>query len=326
MRWIILLLVGTALAGSLHAATPDSLAGNTRLARLIAYEDSLLVLGDSMVRAQRYEDREAACIAFIPYLVQALKTEESFDYPFDRVQSLSIVEAPDGQFRLFTFQMRLWDYTYRYFGAIQYADKSLRLTPLIDGSLFMPDSILANGIFDADNWYGAIYYDIAQRKIKGTTYYFLCGFDGWDMFSSRKLVEVLHFEDEKPVFGAPRIEQPVTTLTDEEFERGKRPVVKIEAGMAINRFILEYKKEAATSLRYDPDLDMIVYDHLIPENPLSAGIRSTYIPDGSYEGFAWDKGMWRYVEKVFFQTQQAPPLFTPKAESSDPGNYERNRP
>ncbi len=60
MRWIILFLVGTALAGSLHAATPDSLAGDSRLARLIAYEDSLLVLGDSMVRAQRYRLRVVA--------------------------------------------------------------------------------------------------------------------------------------------------------------------------------------------------------------------------------------------------------------------------
>jgi hypothetical protein len=325
-RILLMAVLALAAAAPLRALPADTLPGDPRLARLAAYEDTLATLGDSLVRARRYEDREAACLAFIPRLVQALKTEGSFDYPFDRVPNLSIVAPEDGRFRLFTFQMMLWDRTYRYFGAIQHEGKALRLTPLIDGSLFITDSMARSATLGADDWYGAIYYDVATRRHKGTTYYFLCGFDGWDLFSSRKLIEVLHFDDEgQPVFGAPMIEEPVPSLTDEEFERGREPVRSEEPGRLLHRWWIEYKKDAGASLRYDPELELFLFDHLIPENPLSAGIRSTYVPDGSYEGFGWEKGVWRYVEKVFRQTQAAPPVYEPRYESPDPGNYERRR-
>lgn len=286
-------------------AGADSLQLSPELTRIRAYEDTLVTLGDSLVRGSTYEVREAACVAFIPTLVKALKTPRSFDYPFERVHTLSIVEAPDGQFRIFTFQMMLWDYTYRYFGAIQYRDSELRLTPLLDASLFMPDSLLPTATLHPEEWYGALYYGITSRKHKGKTYYFLFGFDGWDLFSSRKMVEVLTFKEDRPEFGAPVF-----------------PAISGD-GTLQHRFILEYKKEASASLNYDEELEQIIFDHLVPENPLSEGIRSTYIPDGTYEGFIWDKHQWVYVDKVFHQMQEFAPDYTPKTDpAQDPFNYE----
>ena len=288
------------------SAAPDSLETNPNVLRLIAYEDTLIALGDSLVSGSSYEQREAACVAFIPSLVKALRTPNSFDFDFDRVHTLSVVNAPDNSFRVFTFQMMLWDYTYRYFGAIQYKDNTLRLTPLVDASLFMPDSVLPTAVLSPEEWYGAIYYGMTSRKLKGKTYYFLFGFDGWDMFSSRKLVEVLRFQDDRPVFGAPLF-----------------PNSSGEPAM-INRFIIEYKKEASASLNYDHELEQIIFDHLIPENPLSEGIKSTYIPDGTYEGFVWEKDNWVYEEKVFNQMQAFPPDYSPQVDpEQDPFNYER---
>jgi hypothetical protein len=272
----------------------------------VLLEDSLVVLGDSLVRGSTYEVREAACVAFIPTLSRALRRPGSYDFPFSRVKTLSVVEAPDRSFRVFTFQMMLWDFTYRYFGAIQFKDAKKRPVALIDGSLFLPDSVLRTAVLDAEAWYGALYYGITAKKHKGTTYYLLFGWDALDLFSSRKLVEVLTFEDGKPVFGAPVLPEPGAS------ER------------RINRFVMEFKREAAVTLNYDPELDLILFDHLVPENPLSEGIRSTYVPDGSYEGFSWDKGQWVYVEKVFHQTQAFPPDYTPARDpSQDPFNYER---
>ena len=66
---------------------------------------------------------------------------------------------------------------------------------------------------------------------------------------------------------------------------------------------MEYKKEANTMLNYDPELDMIVFDHLISETE-EPEKKNTYIPDGSYEGFKWKDGQWVHVDKVFdFQLQ-----------------------
>ncbi len=43
---------------------------------------------------------------------------------------------------------------------------------------------------------------------------------------------------------------------------------------------------------------MIVYDHLISEND-EPNDKTTYIPDGDYEGFKWVNGKWQHVDKVF---------------------------
>ena len=56
-------------------------------------------------------------------------------------------------------------------------------------------------------------------------------------------------------------------------------------------------------MNYDPDLDMIVFDHLISETD-EPEKKNTYIPDGTYEGFKWQNGQWLHVDKIFdFQLQ-----------------------
>ena len=51
---------------------------------------------------------------------------------------------------------------------------------------------------------------------------------------------------------------------------------------------------------YDPEMDMIVFDHLISESN-EPQKKFTLIPDGDYEGFKWQNGKWVHVEKVFDQ-------------------------
>ena len=55
-------------------------------------------------------------------------------------------------------------------------------------------------------------------------------------------------------------------------------------------------------------MKIVLYDHLIsetdePEKPF------TFVPDGDYEGFKWEKGKWVHIDKVFtykLQDGQAP--------------------
>ncbi|HRI21495.1 MAG TPA: hypothetical protein PLA68_11105, partial [Panacibacter sp.] len=74
-------------------------------------------------------------------------------------------------------------------------------------------------------------------------------------------------------------------------------------------FCLEYKKDARARLVYDPEMNIIIFDHLISEvNDL--GKKFTLIPDGDYEGFKWTNGKWVHIDKVFevqkLQDGQAP--------------------
>ena len=62
----------------------------------------------------------------------------------------------------------------------------------------------------------------------------------------------------------------------------------------VDRFYIEYKKEASTTFNYDSSLDMIIYDHLISETD-EPNRKETYVPDGDYEGFTWQNGQWLHV-------------------------------
>ena len=53
-------------------------------------------------------------------------------------------------------------------------------------------------------------------------------------------------------------------------------------------------------MTYDPELGMIIYEHLISETG-EPNKKYTYIPDGDYEGLKWKDGKWVHIQKVFDQ-------------------------
>lgn len=252
-------------------------------AQLLAKEDSLSVFSDSMINGTTAAARFRADSNFVRGLVRALKIKNSFHYPFDSLQTISMLYSPDSAFRIITWQLKKDDYVYLQKGAIQVntQDGSLKLFPLFDASMFTAKPV--DSVRSKDNWIGAIYYRIVKKEHNGKPFYTLLGFDDFSISSNKKWMEVLTFNSKgEPVFGGPVISFKEDTL--------KRPVQ--------SRFVIEYKKEANTVFNYDPSLDMIVFDHLISETDEPAK-NDTYIPDGSYEGFKWKNGQWVHVDKVF---------------------------
>ena len=160
-------------------------------------------------------------------------------------------------------------------------DGSLKLFPLFDYSMFTAKAY--DSIRTPNNWIGAIYYRLIQKEFNGRKYYTLLGFDDFAVSSNKKWMEVLHFDDQgRPVFGGPYI-----SFKQDSIKKATQ-----------SRFVMEYKKEASTVLNYDPELDMIVFDHLVSETE-EPDKKNTYIPDGTYEGFKWSNGQWVHVDKVF---------------------------
>ena len=249
-----------------------------------AKQDSLSRFADNIINAPEADQRFRSDSIFIRMLVRALKAPHSFKYRFDSLQSISKLYAPDSSFRIFTWQVKKDEYTYVQRGAIQMntVDGSLKLFGLHDVSMFTPKPL--DSVRTVNNWIGAIYYKIIEKKAGGRNIYTLLGFDDFTMASNKKWMEVLTF-DEK---GAPQFGGPYFSFKNDSVP-AKKPVL---------RFNIEYKKEAVTGFNYDTTLDMIVYDHLISESeePLR---KETYVPDGDYEGFKWVNGQWLHVPKVF---------------------------
>ena len=246
-------------------------------------EDSLKNAADSMVNGVSPAKRFRSDSILVRTLVRALQVNNSFYYPFDSLQTISRLYAPDSSFRIFTWQLKKDEYMYIQKGAIQMRTPSgqLKLFPLFHASMFTAKPL--DSLRNRNTWIGAIYYKIIQKTYNNKNYYTLLGFDDFSIASNRKWMEVMSFNDQgEPVFGGPVISFKEDTV--------KKPTQQ--------RFNIEYKKEARTSFNYNPELDMIIYDHLISETE-EPEKKDTYIPDGDFEGFKWKDGQWVHVDKVF---------------------------
>jgi len=289
---------------SADAQKSDRTITPENLVRMQQYEDTLQWLGDSVVQSADPVIREVACVKFLKILVQALKVNNSFLYPFDSLHTISIVHDPDETFRIITWQLTFKDMSYRYYGTIQMNEPNLKMFPLIDMSLFIPNP--QDTVLSKNSWYGCIYYNVVKKEYKKQTYYLLFGWDANDMFSNKKMIDVLSFNQ----FGEPVFGSPIFLL-----EKNPEPQTRI---------IIEYKEDAAAVLNYDEKEKMIVVSYMRPENPMSEGIYFTYIPDGTYVGFKFKKGYWRYQNVVFDRTMKTAPDYTPQHEGEDPWMYKPN--
>ncbi len=284
---------------SLLQAQQDSIAPIVRPASIAesdfeaikTIEDTLGVLGFLVVNDSMPDYRFAACQKLIPKLVEALKYPNSFDYKFDRLNSISIQYPPDSTFRIFTWQLYVDVDEYHYYGAIQMNSPDLKLFPLIDRSEKV--EFVETDILSPQKWYGAVYYNLMPFKTPSGTKYLLFGYDGFQFFNKRKVIDVLHFVDNKPVFGAP------VFVRSEESKN--HPPTK-------NRVVKEYYAGTVFSMNYDEVHEVILFDHLEAQ-VTKDGIRS--YPDGTYEAYELKKGQWVHVEKMFHEILEEAPREEP---------------
>jgi hypothetical protein len=250
---------------------------------LVLQQDSLVSYGQQMVASTDAAKRFRSDSFFTRILVRALKTTHSFQFPFDSLTTISRLYAPDSAFRIFTWQVSRDEDLHRRHGAIQMktTDGSLKLFPLIDRTFMINEP--KDTVTNHEWWIGAIYYKILLHEFNKKKYYTLLGYDENSIRSTKKRIEVLHFNDNgQPVFGGPFFSFAQDTIRKKDQ----------------SRFWIEYKKNGNGRLLYDEEMGLIMYDHLISETNEPAK-KFTYVPDGDYEAFKWVNGKWLHVEKVF---------------------------
>ncbi len=257
--------------------------GKSDLKLLQTKQDSLQILAKNLIVDSLTAQRMRNDSLFIRTLVRSLQIKNSFYYPFDSVQGISKLYAPDSAFRIFTWGLDFDDYYSRQRGAIQFKtpDGSLSLVPLRDISEFTdkPNDSIRN----KDNWIGAVYYNIIKTQHNGKNYYTLFGYDDNSVRSNKKWIEVMSLnEKNQPVFG--------NAVFSYEMDSAKR--------RPQNRYSIEYKKGARILVDFIEEEGIILVDHLISETE-EHDKPHTFIPDGDYEGFKWTNGKWVHIDKVF---------------------------
>lgn len=274
------LTLAVLLLSSLQASSQTISRADKKILQI--KEDSLQQIARFMILDSLEVGRLLAYKDFVPTFIRALQVKNSFYYPFDSVMGISKLYAPDSSFRIFTWYIEIDDYKGWQRGFIQMRtpDGSLKGFRLHDDPEWSRDAYF-KPVRDT-NWIGAVYYNIIQTQHKGKNYYTLFGIDREGLRSQKKWIDVLSFDDKKnPVFGG-------------GFSFKEDSVAKPTQ----TRFSIEYKKDARTYVNYEPELKLILFDHLISETE-EPEFPWTFVPDGDYEGFKWQNGQWVHVDKVF---------------------------
>ncbi len=264
-----LLVIGGLLCGSLFAqgVHPDHTA-------IIANIKALTDATRDTQRDSISEDIRAG-------LRSVLETDDALTADLSDIP-MSRVEAPDGKFRLLTWNVAHEDGSNRFEGFLLVRDKNRHvLYELRDMTekIAMPLSKKLN----AENWYGALYYTVIPPLEKRGKYYTLLGWKGFSKVETRKVIEVLSFNGPVPVFGAP------------VFDEGK---------LKSSRKVFGYSFQSSMSLKWDEANKAIVLDHLSPMKPEFAGQAAFMGPDLSFDAYVWYKGHWSYLHDVDARNMQ----------------------
>ncbi|HPZ04022.1 MAG TPA: hypothetical protein PLH70_07690 [Bacteroidales bacterium] len=268
------------------------------------WEDTLSTLRSKVMSSPGEELRMALNEEFMTLFEEFLWLDGSFQHQWSADSLFSVVDSPDKLLRIYTWYIIKDDFTYENFGFLQFYNagrKKYVIYPLYDrkNTLSYPEYEIG----DLNQWYGAVYYQIIPLVHKKKTYYTLLGWNGNDLFTNEKVIEVLQFDPDSQspvIFGAKIFKD----------YRSK-----------VSRLIFKYSKEASLSLKYethtyevstgkrDPktknmiyevkSAPMIIFEELIPMEDNMPVLNAFLVPESSLnQGFIESKGEWRYITRV----------------------------
>ncbi len=246
-------------------------------------EDSLAGVFRELAGNPSEMEKQQINSRLVSLFLQTLGSDSSFYYPFPELDHLGILYSPDSLFRICQWNLPHRDGTQTYTGFIQDKPGTAggQVHVLTDGSASQEDP--ANIILPAESWFGCLYHEIIPARYDSLTYYMLLGTDFNNLFTAKKIIDVLWFDSA----GNPRFGLPLIMYGDS----------------LRCRLVFEYNARAKMSLRYHPERKMIIFDHLSPPDPSYAGQYQFYGPDFSYDALEYREGLWYLREDVDVRNQ-----------------------
>jgi len=236
-------------------------------------EIELKLLIDSILSCEALEEKQLLNDQFCVLLKEVLEHENSFIYPFSELNNIAKTTSSDENVRVFSWAFPKNNGTYAYFAAVQFYlknDKKFVLTFLEDKSEEIQNP--ENAALNARKWFGAVYYQVLYNKDGNDKYYTLLGWNGSDKFSEKRVIEAMTFNNNgQPVFNS---------------------AIFVKDRRKVKRIILEHSEQSQMNLRYNENLNMIVFDHLMPTQPTFEGNYKFYVPDASFDGLLFEDGAW----------------------------------
>lgn len=200
-----------------------------------------------------------------------LGSDEAPERQGSKPDFLAAVTSSDGRLMVLTWNWPQADRTSSYAGLVAFRPSDREpweFTRLYDAN--SADAPNLQRAVSADEWWGALYYDMVPDPVDKDTW-LLLGWDDADAQVTRKVIEPLEWRSRGLRFGAPVLDGP--------------------RGMT-RRWVLEYADAVQVSLRYQPAAkgkqghpERILFDHLAPSEPHLTGITAFYGPDMTFDAF-----------------------------------------
>tara|TARA_Y100001933_G_scaffold263945_1_gene327503 strand:+ start:958 stop:1809 length:852 start_codon:yes stop_codon:yes gene_type:complete len=211
---------------------------------------------------------------FKALLKKTIERDDAFEYPFDSLSKfMSTITSPDGYFRLFNWNIELKNQKQHYECWILLKDKKIII--LNDYKNTIPNIEFTT--LGANNWFGALYFDIIPVNKNNKTVYTLLGWDGNDMFSNKKVIECLTFNKKDRI----QLGNSIFNYPDNKSKK---------------RVIFQYNKDSYMSLKHHhiKKTEYIVFDHLSPTSPNLKDFPDWYVTDLSFDAFKWENNQWNF--------------------------------
>jgi len=242
-------------------------------------QDRIEYLANAVLQELPATAKDSINRLLIEELSSQLNKENAFRFSFNRVKSLSILTSPDSIFRIFNWEISYLDGTNRYEGLILKKlgkNYTLEILQPFDSTFTKED--LSKQQLGANNWLPALYYEIILVKSRFQTFYPLLAWDGNDLLTNKKYIEVLWFDKAGQTnFGAPIF-------------RDNRSVK--------SRVIFEFGGQNAMNLSYEKEIERISFSHLAPPSSNLEGIYAYYGADVTFDAYQWQGNYWQYISEV----------------------------
>jgi len=249
---------------------------------LFETEKDLQILFDSIYTMGDSPERQLLNNEILSVFKKALENPNANFFKWTKLTKIGKVYSVDKKLMIYTWHLPFPDGKYKYYGILRYTIEKTRksneeiiVLSLNDRSEEMKNPALLK--LSDENWYGALYFGMREYKFKRKTIYALFGYDFNDNYSQKKLIEILEFDKNGKAEFSGKFDMDL-----QEFRR----------------IIFEYSDNIAMTLRYDERLDLIIYDHLAPFEPIFTGSYRFYGPDGSYDGLKFNKSTFQLIKDV----------------------------
>lgn len=281
---------------------------------------------------------------FVQRMMTILKREDSYNYPFDSLKTVSRLFPEDQSFRIFTWGLTDFDRegTYRntfYYGIVQRiydvpgSPKKIVVIPLTDRLVKSND--IETLVLTHQDWLGALYYHPkntpygvltfegkvarvsslrGKKKMVPVKYYVLLGLSEHDINYNYKVVDVLAFDpvdSNRVLFGAPI------------FYYGGYPRVRRVFRYSDNSpFSLNWREVITSSSAgvWKKKEKMIVYDHIDRTKKTNNNTSESQkvLTDGTQDAMFYHKKRFRDQRKGYFLTARNVRVYIPETDKYDP--------